>query len=124
VGVHHDPVALDLVNLCYNNWRIIGCGSAPIEVAMIDILEMMRSERYDLLSLVTREFKVDQITDALFMARVAGEAQKVCISFLMEAATFTDRRPGHWSWPQSIVSREDRIWFWIKFSRLPTSPAI
>jgi threonine dehydrogenase-like Zn-dependent dehydrogenase len=81
VGVHHEPVAFDLVNLCYNNWRITGCGSAPIEVAMVDILEMMRSKRYDLPSLVTHEFKVDQIADALVMGRMAGEAQKVCISF-------------------------------------------
>jgi threonine dehydrogenase-like Zn-dependent dehydrogenase len=81
VGVHHEPVALDLRNVCYNNWHIIGCGSIPIEEAMVDILAMMRSKRYDLPSLVTHEYKVDQIADALVMGSMAGEAQKVCISF-------------------------------------------
>lgn len=81
VGVHHEPVSLDLLSLCYNNWKIVGCGSAPIEIAMKDILEMMRSRRYDLPSLITHEFKVDQIADALVMGTRADEAQKVCISF-------------------------------------------
>jgi 2-desacetyl-2-hydroxyethyl bacteriochlorophyllide A dehydrogenase len=81
VGVHHEPVELDLVEVCYSNWRIGGCGNIPIENAMVDILEMMKSGRYDLPSLVTHEFKVDQIADALAMGANAAEAQKVCISF-------------------------------------------
>lgn len=81
MGVHHEPVAMDLLGLCYSNWKIIGSGSLPIEQAMVDILEVMRSGRYDLPSLVTHEYKVDQIADALLMGRVATEAQKVCISF-------------------------------------------
>jgi threonine dehydrogenase-like Zn-dependent dehydrogenase len=81
VGVHHAPVPLELVNLCYNNWTIKGCGSAAIEDAMVDILAMMRSQRYDLASLVTHEFKVDQIDEALLLGRRVDEAQKVCISF-------------------------------------------
>jgi threonine dehydrogenase-like Zn-dependent dehydrogenase len=81
VGVHHAPVSLELVNLCYNNWHILGCGSLSIEEAMVDILAMMRSGRYDLPSLVTHEFKVEQIEEALLMGRRADEAQKICISF-------------------------------------------
>jgi threonine dehydrogenase-like Zn-dependent dehydrogenase len=81
VGVHHEPVPMHLLNLCYNNWKIVGCGSTPIEDAMVDILAMMRSGRYDLASLVTHEFKVDRIADALMMGRRAEEAQKVCVSF-------------------------------------------
>jgi threonine dehydrogenase-like Zn-dependent dehydrogenase len=81
VGVHHDPVALDLVSLCYNNWRIVGCGSSPIDVAMADILEMMRAKRDVLSTLVTHEFKVDAIAEALLLGRRADEAQKICISF-------------------------------------------
>jgi threonine dehydrogenase-like Zn-dependent dehydrogenase len=81
LGVHHEPVAVDLVNVCYSNWKIVGAGNTPIEVAMVDILDMMRSRRYDLASLVTHEYKVDQIVDALVMGSMASEAQKVCISF-------------------------------------------
>jgi threonine dehydrogenase-like Zn-dependent dehydrogenase len=81
VGVHHEPVPLDLVGVCYSNWHISGCGSIAIEEAMVDILAMMRSGRYDLSSLVTHEYQVDQIADALVMGANAREAQKVCISF-------------------------------------------
>lgn len=81
VGVHHEPVALDLMKVCYANWHINGCGNVAIEDALVDILAMMRSGHYDLSSLVTHEYGVDQIADALVMGGNATEAQKVCISF-------------------------------------------
>ena len=81
LGVHHAPVAVDLMGLSYSNWRIVGSGGLPIEVAMEDILAMMRSGRYDLSSLVSHEFKVDDIVNALVMGNTPSEAQKVCISF-------------------------------------------
>jgi threonine dehydrogenase-like Zn-dependent dehydrogenase len=81
IGVHHEPVPLNLIDVCYRNWSIKGTGNIPIELAMVDILEMMRSKKYDLSSLVTHEFPVDQIADALIMGRNADEAPKVCIAF-------------------------------------------
>ena len=81
VGVHREPVSIDLMQICYSNWHIAGCGNIAIEVALIDILEMMRSGTYDLSSLVTHEYTVEQIADALVMGANANEAQKVCISF-------------------------------------------
>jgi threonine dehydrogenase-like Zn-dependent dehydrogenase len=81
VGVHHEPVPMELLGVCYNNWKIVGCGNLAIEDAMVDILAMMRSGRHDLPALVTHEFKVDRIADALLMGRRADEAQKICISF-------------------------------------------
>ena len=81
VGVHHEPVAIDLLKVCYSNWHIGGCGNIAIEDAMVDILEMMRSGTYDLSSLVTHEYNVEQISEALVMGANAREAQKVCISF-------------------------------------------
>lgn len=81
VGVHHQPVPLDLMAVCYSNWKIMGCGNVSTEEAIVDILEMMRSARWDLAPLVTHEYPVDRIADALVMAGNASEAQKVCISF-------------------------------------------
>ncbi|CAN7588835.1 alcohol dehydrogenase catalytic domain-containing protein [Phenylobacterium sp. LjRoot225] len=81
VGVHHEPVAIDLMKVCYSNWHIGGCGGLPIEEAAVDILAMMRSGRYELSTLVTHEYQVDQIADALVMGANAKKAQKVCISF-------------------------------------------
>ena len=81
VGVHHEPVALDLMKVCYSNWHIGGCGGVAIEDAAVDILAMMRSGRHDLSSLVTHEYSVDDIEAALVMGANAKEAQKVCITF-------------------------------------------
>lgn len=81
VGVHHGPVALDLLQVCYGNWHISGCGNVPIEEAIIDIIAMMKSGRFDLASLVTHEYKVADIAEALEMGGNANAAQKVCIAF-------------------------------------------
>lgn len=81
VGVHHEPVALDLLSVCYGNWHIGGCGNLEIEAAVPEICRMMKSGRYDLGSLVTHEYPVDDIAEALVMGGNAREAQKVCIAF-------------------------------------------
>ncbi|MCB2074712.1 MAG: alcohol dehydrogenase catalytic domain-containing protein [Novosphingobium sp.] len=81
VGVHHEPVPLDLLQVCYGNWHIGGCGNIAIEDAVGEIVAMMKSGRFDLSSLVTHEYGVDRIEEALVMGGNAGEAQKVCVSF-------------------------------------------
>jgi 2-desacetyl-2-hydroxyethyl bacteriochlorophyllide A dehydrogenase len=81
VGVHHEPVSLDLSQVCFNDWRIGGCGSVPIEEAILEIQAMMKSGSFDLSSLVSHEYGVEQIADALTMGSNANEALKVCISF-------------------------------------------
>jgi 2-desacetyl-2-hydroxyethyl bacteriochlorophyllide A dehydrogenase len=81
VGVHHEPVPLDLLAVCYSNWRIKGCGNIAIEEAVPLVLQMMKSGRFDLSPLVTHEYGVEQIAEALVMGASAGEAQKVCIAF-------------------------------------------
>lgn len=81
VGVHHAPVALDLMKVCYSNWHIGGCGSIAIEDAIVDILAMMKSGRFDLSALVTHKYPVEQIAEALMMGARADQAQKVCIAF-------------------------------------------
>ena len=81
MGVHHEPVSFNLIDICYRNWHITGCGTAPIEIAKVDILNMMKSNKYDLPSLVTHEYKVNQIEEALIVGGRVDETQKVCISF-------------------------------------------
>jgi 2-desacetyl-2-hydroxyethyl bacteriochlorophyllide A dehydrogenase len=81
VGVHHEPVALNLMQVCYSNWQIMGCGNIGIEDALVDILAMMKSGQFDLTSLVTHEYEVDSIAEALAMGADASVAQKVCVSF-------------------------------------------
>jgi 2-desacetyl-2-hydroxyethyl bacteriochlorophyllide A dehydrogenase len=81
VGVHKEPVTLNLTQVSFNNWHIHGCGDGDTETLVPEILEMMRSGRHDLSALVTHEFRVDQINEALRLAGNPHEAQKVCISF-------------------------------------------
>jgi 2-desacetyl-2-hydroxyethyl bacteriochlorophyllide A dehydrogenase len=81
VGVHKQPVALDLAQVAFNNWHIHGCGELSTEDLAPDILAMMRSGQFNLASLVTHEFPIDQITQALDQACRPDEAQKVCITF-------------------------------------------
>jgi 2-desacetyl-2-hydroxyethyl bacteriochlorophyllide A dehydrogenase len=81
VGVHHEPVSIDLLKVCFANLHITGSGNLLVEDAMVDILAMMKSGRFDLSPLVTHEYGIDQINDALVMGANAREAQKVCISF-------------------------------------------
>jgi threonine dehydrogenase-like Zn-dependent dehydrogenase len=81
VGVHKEPAALDWTQVSFNNWHIHGCGDGATEDLLPEILAMMRSGKYDLASLVTHEFPVDRIEDAIRLAANPHEAQKVCISF-------------------------------------------
>ncbi len=81
VGVHKQPVALDLAQVAFNNWHIHGCGSHSTEEMWPEILDMMRSGRFDLAALITHEFPLERITEALDQAGRADEAQKVCITF-------------------------------------------
>src|SRR6267142_5122611 len=81
VGAHHEPVPLNLRQVSLMNWKIIGCGSAPTQEAIVDVLAMMKSEKYQLSSLVTHEYPIDRISDALIMGGNAREAQKVVINF-------------------------------------------
>ncbi len=81
VGVHKEPAALNWTQVSFGNWHIHGCGDGATEDLLPEILAMMRSGRFDLSSLVTHEFKVGQINDALKLAGNPDQAQKVCISF-------------------------------------------
>jgi len=81
LGVHHEPVPLNLKLVCYNNWHIHGCGNKPSVDIAIDVLELMRSGRYDLSNLVSHEYPIDNIVDALVMGGNSKEAQKVCITY-------------------------------------------
>ncbi|MGI9952702.1 zinc-binding dehydrogenase [Moorellaceae bacterium AZ2] len=82
IGVHHHPGTINLVSLCYNNWHIHGCGNIPLEEAAVEVLEMMQSGHFDISNLVTHEYRLDQISEALKKAANPKESLKVCISYL------------------------------------------
>jgi threonine dehydrogenase-like Zn-dependent dehydrogenase len=82
VGVHHHPASIDMMRLTYNKWVISGTGGISIFDAAPDIFAMMKSGKYDLDSLISHEFPVEKINEALVMGGNVNEAQKVIISYV------------------------------------------
>lgn len=81
VGVHKERTAIDWTAVSFNNWHIHGCGDGATEDLLPEILEMMRSGRYDLASLVSHEYPIERIEEAIRHAANPQAAQKICISF-------------------------------------------
>ena len=64
VAVHSTPVPIDLVRLCYAQQNIIGSGGyAPEDVKAV--MAIMQSGDYDLESIITHEFPLDEIVAAI-----------------------------------------------------------
>jgi threonine dehydrogenase-like Zn-dependent dehydrogenase len=82
VGVHHHPGTFDLQRLTYNTWNITGCGVSSIFELAPEILAMMKSGKFDLEALISHEYPVEKINEALVMGGKADVAQKVIISFI------------------------------------------
>jgi threonine dehydrogenase-like Zn-dependent dehydrogenase len=82
VGVYHAPATLNFVLLCYSTWTITGAGRSTLEELAPDIIEMMQSGQYDVTTLISHEYKIDDIVDALKMARNSEEALKVAIKYV------------------------------------------
>jgi threonine dehydrogenase-like Zn-dependent dehydrogenase len=82
VGVHHHPATIDMQRLTYNTWNITGCGTISIFDAAPDIFAMIRSGKFDVEGLISHEYPVDKISDALVMGGKTDEALKVVISFM------------------------------------------
>ena len=56
VGVHKEEAPLNWTQVCFNNWHIHGTGEGANEELLPEIVEMMKSGKYDLASLVTSPF--------------------------------------------------------------------
>lgn len=80
VGVHHKPAMIDAVSICYNQQWIKGCGSGTYKDAFDDICNMIRKGT-DISGLITQEFPLDQIQEALETHGNSEIAQKVAIVY-------------------------------------------
>ncbi|SHN60091.1 zinc-dependent alcohol dehydrogenase [Desulfitobacterium chlororespirans] len=81
VGVHHHPITFDFLKLCFNNWYISGSGNGSYEELSVDVLEMMKSGKFDLSVLVSHQYKQEDIVNALKVAGNPQEAQKVVVRY-------------------------------------------
>ncbi len=80
VGVHHKPVSVDFMRVTYNDALILGSGGYhPQDV--LTVLEIMESGNLNLESLITHEFRLENIIEAIETANKADEALKVVIRY-------------------------------------------
>jgi threonine dehydrogenase-like Zn-dependent dehydrogenase len=82
VGVYHEPATINMLMLCYSSWLIGGCGRSTIETLVPEIIEMIQSGKYDISTMISHEYKIEDIEDALKMAANPEEALKVAISYV------------------------------------------
>jgi threonine dehydrogenase-like Zn-dependent dehydrogenase len=82
VGVYHAPATINMMWVCYSTWNIRGCGTRSLEELFPDIIDMMQSGKFDITTLVSHEYDIEDVDDAFQMAFNANEAQKVAISYL------------------------------------------
>jgi threonine dehydrogenase-like Zn-dependent dehydrogenase len=82
VGVYHEPGTLNMLMLCYASWLIGGCGRSTIEELFPDITAMAQSGEYDISKMVSHEYRIDDIEEAIKMAGNPDEALKVAINYV------------------------------------------
>lgn len=81
VGVHHKPAQIDAVSVCYNQQWIKGCGTGNYKDCFDDICDMIRKGT-DLSGLISKEFRLDQIEEAMETHGNFEISQKIAISYL------------------------------------------
>lgn len=80
VAVNNKARQLDLLHLTYAQKSIIGSGGYfPEDVR--DVMEIMASRKWDLESIITQEFPLQQISEGIQMAADPGRAFNVTIHF-------------------------------------------
>lgn len=80
VGVHHQPMTINLLQLTYSQSEIIGSGGYMPE-DVIDVMKIMKSGEYDIESLISHEFSLDCINEAIETAGKTNESLKVVIKY-------------------------------------------
>lgn len=80
VAVNNAIRSLDLLHMTYAQKSIIGSGGyMPEDVA--DVLNIMKSGTWDIESIITHEFSIDKLSEAIEMAAQSDRAFNVVIQF-------------------------------------------
>lgn len=80
VAVNNKPRQIDLLHMTYSQKSIIGSGGYfPEDVQ--DVMDIMASGKWDLESIITQEFSLEQISEAIQVAAKPSEAFNVVIRF-------------------------------------------
>ncbi len=81
VGVHHKPGQFNMPSITYNNQIIKGCGKIPLVDAFKILTEMLKTTEIDISKLISHEFSLDEIEEALITHGKFDIAQKVAIKY-------------------------------------------
>jgi 2-desacetyl-2-hydroxyethyl bacteriochlorophyllide A dehydrogenase len=80
VGVHHEPTSINLMMLAYSQTAIIGSGGyMPEDVR--DVMTIMASKKFDIESIISHEFKQEDLVEAIETAGRTDESLKVVIKY-------------------------------------------
>jgi threonine dehydrogenase-like Zn-dependent dehydrogenase len=80
VGLHHKPLSVNVLFLTFGSKTIQGSGGyTPNEVNLV--LEIMRSNKFDLEALITQEYPLEQLEEGIHKAATSSESLKVMIKF-------------------------------------------
>lgn len=81
VGVHHTPAPLiDLMKMTYGDLTIKGSPGYALDGVPF-VMELMKSGKYDLESLTSHTFPLEQLEEAIQAAAVSGASEKVLIEY-------------------------------------------
>lgn len=80
VGLHHKPMTFQPQMLMFASQRIQGSGGYTPE-SVERAMEIMRSGKYDLDSLITHEYPHEKLEEAIQKAASSGESMKVMIRY-------------------------------------------
>ena len=80
VGTHHEPMTFNPQMLMYASQRIQGSGGYTDQSVKL-AMEIMESGKFDLQKLITQEYPLDQLEEAIIKASTSSESLKVLIHF-------------------------------------------
>lgn len=80
VGVHHKPLKVNFLPLTYAQYEFIGSGGYMVEDVR-DVMTIMGNGKYDIESIITHEFKLDDLEKAIIQASKSNESLKVVIKY-------------------------------------------
>jgi threonine dehydrogenase-like Zn-dependent dehydrogenase len=82
VGVYHAPATINMMWVCYSTWTIRGCGTKSLEELFPDVIAMMQSGKFDISTLISHEYNIEDVDAAFQKAFDSQEALKVAISYI------------------------------------------
>ena len=79
-GVHHEPRTINLIPIIYGSLKIQGSGGYDFD-DVNRALEIMRSGNFDIDSLVSHAYPLEQLEEAIKKASISSESEKVIIEY-------------------------------------------